>query len=751
MTNKNIKFKCFKYIIVLLFLFFHNTYSSAENINSIKVKGNDRLSKETVIMFSEISVNTNITDDLLNESLKKLYETNYFKDVKFNLRGNNLLISVIENPIIQSIEINGVNKTAILDKFTEITKKSEKYPYLKNNIRDQKDLLLNILQSVGYYFAEIKTQIRENNNNSVDIIYNIDLGEKAKIRKIKFIGNKIFKDSKLKNVIVSEEAKSWKFLTRNKYLDQKRIKLDLNLLENYFKNKGYYNVIIKTSTARIVNEDYFELIFNIEANEKYFFNNITLEIDDDYSKESFNNFLEIFEDLKGKKYSLNSIKKIIKEIDEIALQKEFAFVNAKYTENITEENKIDIKITFEESEKFFVDRINIFGNFITEEKVIRNSLIVDEGDPYNKILFNKSINQIKSKNIFGEVTSEIMESDNDRKTINIYVEEKPTGEIFAGAGTGTGGSSITAGLKENNYLGKGIKLDTNIMLSDDEIQGIFKVINPNYKNSDKSFNTTIESTSSDFMTTSGYKTTRTGFSLGTGFEQYTDLFVNFNLSLYYENLETSSLATAIKKKQEGDYFENLFSYAVTLNKLDQNFQPTSGYRTRFRQTLPIYSDDLAIENHFDSSKYYSLSDQLILSGKLLLMSVNSIDDDVRVSKRIYIPGSRLRGFEKGKIGPKDGNQYIGGNYGAAVNLNTTLPNILYGYENLDFNLFIDAANIWHVDYDSSLDSNKIRSSTGVSVNWFTPIGPLSFSYAIPLTESSSDKTESFRFQIGTSF
>ena len=751
MTNKNIKFKFFKYIIVLLFLFYHNTYSSAENINSITVKGNDRLSKETVIMFSEISVNTNITDDLLNESLKKLYETNYFKDIKFNLSGNNLLISVIENPIIQSIEINGVNKTAILDKFTEITKKSEKYPYLKNNIRDQKDLLLNILQSVGYYFAEIKTQIRENNNNSVDIIYNINLGEKAKIRKIKFIGNKIFKDSKLKNVIVSEEAKSWKFLTRNKYLDQKRIKLDLNLLENYFKNKGYYNVIIKTSTARIVNEDYFELIFNIEANEKYFFNNITLEIDDDYSKESFNNFLEIFEDLKGKKYSLNSIKKIIKEIDEIALQKEFAFVNAKYTENVTEENKIDIKITFEESEKFFVDRINIFGNFITEEKVIRNSLIVDEGDPYNKILFNKSINQIKSKNIFGEVTSEIMESDNDRKTINIYVEEKPTGEIFAGAGTGTGGSSITAGLKENNYLGKGIKLDTNIMLSDDEIQGIFKVINPNYKNSDKSFNTTIESTSSDFMTTSGYKTTRTGFSLGTGFEQYTDLFVNFNLSLYYENLETSSLATAIKKKQEGDYFENLFSYAVTLNKLDQNFQPTSGYRTRFRQTLPIYSDDLAIENHFDSSKYYSLSDQLILSGKLLLMSVNSIDDDVRVSKRIYIPGSRLRGFEKGKIGPKDGNQYIGGNYGAAVNLNTTLPNILYGYENLDFNLFIDAANIWHVDYDSSLDSNKIRSSTGVSVNWFTPIGPLSFSYAIPLTESSSDKTESFRFQIGTSF
>ena len=128
-----------------------------------------------------------------------------------------------------------------------------------------------------------------------------------------------------------------------------------------------------------------------------------------------------------------------------------------------------------------------------------------------------------------------------------------------------------------------------------------------------------------------------------------------------------------------------------------------------------------------------------------------MDDDVRVSKRVYIPSHRLRGFESGSIGPKDGKQYIGGNYGSAINLNTTLPNLLYGYENMDFNLFFDAANLWHVDYDQSLDSNKIRSATGVSINWFTPVGPLSFSYAIPISEAQSDTTESFRFQIGTSF
>ena len=115
-----------------------------------------------------------------------------------------------------------------------------------------------------------------------------------------------------------------------------------------------------------------------------------------------------------------------------------------------------------------------------------------------------------------------------------------------------------------------------------------------------------------------------------------------------------------------------------------------------------------------------------------------------------MPGRLLRGFESGKIGPKDGNQYIGGNYATALNLNSTLPNLLYENENIDFNFFIDLANVWEVDYNSSLDSNQIRSAAGIAVNWFSPIGPLTFSYALPLTEAKSDITEKFRFQIGTS-
>ena len=752
-----LKMKIFKLryicLLILFIIFLPVNYSHAEKIKEFKIVGNERLANETIVLFSELNIGDDIDQNIINLSFKKLFETNYFKNLKINFENGIISIEVIENPIIQSIQINGVKKKSLLDELEKITKKTEKYPFIESNILEQKNLLTNIVRSDGFYFAKIETKYTETNNNSIDITYNINLGERAKIKKIDFIGNKVFKNNKLRNIIISEEAKPWKFITKNKYIDENRVQLDINLLRNYFKNRGYYDVKIKSSFAKAINENDFNLIFSIDSGIKYFFNDINLVVSNDYKVDNFQDLNDVFVDLKSTPYSLNSIKKIIKEIDKIALQKEFVFINAKYNEKIVDKDKINIEIFFDEIEKSYIDRVNILGNFITEEKVIRNALIVDEGDAYNEILFNKSINELKAKNIFKSVKSQINTSEKNKKNkvIDIVIEEKATGEIFAGAGTGTSGSSITAGIKEKNYLGKGIALDTNLTLTDDEVKGRFSVTNPNFRNSDRSLTTTIESTSTDFMTSSGYKTSRTGLGFGTGFEQYEDLFINFDISLYYEKLETSSLASEIKKRQEGDYFENLFSYSITTNKLDQNFQPTDGYRTSFTQTLPLISDDKAVENSFNASKYYSVNDNLILSAKLYLKAINSLDDDVRVSKRVYIPSSRLRGFESKSIGPKDGTQYIGGNYGSALNLNTTLPNLLNDFENIDFSLFLDAANLWHVDYDSSLDSNKIRSATGIAVNWFTPIGPLSFSYAVPISDASTDKTESFRFQIGTSF
>ena len=741
-------FKFLLFIFLFNFIFLKHTY--ADNIKKIIVNGNDRVSDETVIMFSKLRIGDNINDNNLNNALKEIYQTDYFKDVNIKVENTNIIIQVLENPIIQSIIIEGIDKDKIYDTVKDITIKTEKYPFIENNVNDQVIFLKNILKSYGYYFVELETVINENSNNTINLIYKFNLGEIAKIQKIKFIGNKIFRDNTLRNVIVSQETKFWKFITSKKFLDINRINLDVSRLKKFYLNRGFFNVDIKSSTALVTEKNQFELIFNIDAGKKYYFGDIYVNENNDLSVKNINIFEKKFSKLKGKKYSKKYVDNLVDEINDFILQNDFIFVNANYTEIVKEDNNIDIKIDFKDMEKNYVERINIFGNFITDEKVIRNNLIVDEGDPFNEILFKKSISNLQAKNIFKSVDYKIL-NNNLNKVIDLTVEEKPTGEIFAGAGTGTTGTSLTAGIKENNYLGLGIKLDTNLTLTDDSIKGKFSVINPNYNNTDKSINTSIESSTDDFMTSSGYKTSRTGFSIGTEFEQANDLFVNLELSNFYEDLETSSTATNIVKKQEGNYFENLLTYKVIYNKLDQNFQPSDGMLSNFSQTLPLYSDDLSILNSFTSSVYHSLNDNLILSAKLFLKSINSIDDNVRISKRVFVPGRLLRGFESGKIGPKDGSQFIGGNYAAALNLNSTLPNIFFENENIDFNYFIDLANVWEVDYNSSLDSNKIRSSTGFAINWFSPVGPLTFSYALPISEDNTDITEKFRFRIGTSF
>ena len=749
MINK--LFFIIKILIIIFTQLLFLTPVNSKNIEKFNIKGNERVSDETIIMFSTLNIGDKINDNILNEALKKLYYTDYFKEVEISLDNHIVNIKVVENPIIQSVIIEGIKVDSLEEKIKDVTTKIEKYPFVENKINEQVILLKNILKSYGYYFVKLETSISENSNNTVDLKYNFELGDVAKIKAINFIGDKIFSDTILRNIIISEEAKFWKFITKNKFLDINRINADTSRLIKFYRNRGYYNVKIKSTTAIITNENQFELIFNINAGEKFSFSGINISNKQDFSNNIQKTFEKEFKNLEGQYYSEKKINNLIDDINEFSLKNDFVFLNANFDELIKEDNKIEVLINLNPLDKKFVERINILGNFITDEKVIRNSLIIDEGDPFNDILFDRSISNLKSLNIFKSVKYKSNDNEGFNKIIDITVEEKPTGEVFAGAGTGTSGSNITAGIKENNYLGLGIKLDTNLTLTDDSIKGKFSVLNPNYNNSDKSVKTVIESSSDDFFTLSGYKTSKTGVSISTEFEQMNDMFVNLEMSNYYENLKTSSTANNIVKQQEGSYFENLITYALKYNKLDQNFQPSDGYINSFSQTLPLISDDRALENKFTSAIYHSVSDNIILSAQFYLNTINSLDDNVRISKRVFVPTRRLRGFEGGKIGPKDGSQYIGGNYATALNLNSTIPNIIFESEDVDFNLFMDLANVWEVDYNNLLDSNKVRSSTGVAINWFSPIGPLSFSYAIPLSDANTDITESFRFQIGTSF
>ena len=741
------------FISVLVFFNFFNQLK-ADIINNIIVNNNERISLGTIKTYGKIEIGKDYSEDDLNQILKNLYETKFFKNISLKIDNQVLIIDLIENKLVQTIIIEGIKSSTIKNTILESLIIKEKAPFNESDISKDLSNIKRSLTSEGYYLSNIDSNIIENNNNTVNIVFNIDIGDKSKISIIEFTGDKIFKTKTLKNIITSEENKFWKFISKNKYLNEQKLLLDERLLKKFYLDNGYYDVKVNTSTATILDDNSFKLVFNINAGNLYTVNKTKLEIPIDYNLSNFNEVQKLLNELEGTLYSFSKISKIVKEIDKISLSREYDFINATILEDKLDNNKININFKVTESEKLYVERVNIFGNNITEESVIRSNLEVDEGDPFNELLHAKGLNNIKALNIFKTVNSETIEgSSPSSKIINIEVVEKPTGEISLGAGVGSDGGTVGFSVSENNFLGKGVKLSTSLRISEDTIRGNFSVNNPNFNYSGRSLITNIERVTIDKLSDSGYESSKTGFSLGTSFEKNENLFFSPGVSTYFEKISTNSSASASLKKQEGSYFENKFSYTLDYDLRNQKFRTTDGIRSIFNQSVPLISDDFALSNSYEFKKWHELENSMVVDINFYGKAINSLtDEDVRVSNRLGLSSSRMRGFENGKIGPRDGNDYVGGNYAAAINLSTTLPMLLESFENIDMKYFIDAGNVWGVDYSDSVDeSNSIRSSTGLTVNWFTPIGPMNFAFIQNISKASTDKTESFQFNIGTSF
>ena len=745
-------FKKINLFVIIIFLYFGFT-SNLKSFEEIIINGNDRISKQTIIMFSGVERIEKRENININKILKNLYETNFFENVSVFLDGKKLKIDVVEFPIIEKIEFDGVKAKKIKKQLSENIKLKNRSSYNEILVSEDISSIKFQLRKIGYYFSSVDAVIEKLENKRINLTYKIELGNKAKIKKITFIGDKIFKDGKLKGIIVSEEYKFWKFISGRKFLSEDVIQFDKRLLKNFYLNKGFYNVEINSSFAKLVNDDEFELIYNINPKKKIYFNNLKINLPDDFDKTNFEELTTFLISLKGKPYSLNSVEKILSNIDNITIQEEYKSVKATISENISKD-KLDINFNIQEADKFFVERINIYGNNITRESVIRNQLEIDEGDPYNEILQSKSENNLKSLNFFRKVSSETIDGTaKNSKIINITVDEKPTGEIMAGAGLGNEGGTFTVGVKENNYLGKGLAVEANGTVTPETFKGKLSVIDPNYKNSDKSMFFNVQAIEIDRITDFGYKANKTGFELGTDFEYLEDLNLALSTRSFVEKIETDSTASARQQKQEGNYWDTFLKFRVNYDKRNQKFRPSDGFVSNLSFDLPIISDTNTLTNSYTYKVFTDLYENNITSMSFYIEAANSITgDDIKLSERLFIPSRRLRGFESGKIGPKDGNDFIGGNFATAINFNSTLPVIFENAQNLDASIFVDIANLWGVDYDSSIDdSNKVRSSIGIGIDWFSVVGPINFSFTETLSKKSSDITESFRFNIGTTF
>jgi len=725
---------------------------SAEIVQKLEVKGAQRFTDETIKVYGEISFGKDYSAFDLNQILKNLYKTNFFEDVKISLSNGVLDITVKEYPLINSIDLKGEKSNEMKKSILKLLQLKAKESFRENILSEDISIIKKIYGTVGFNFINVEAKIEKFSDNRVNLTYFLDKGKKTSISKINFIGDKKIKDKRLRDVIVSSESKFWKFLSKNIYLNYKNIDLDKRLLLNYYKSLGYYDVQVLSNNAEISETNLTNLTYTINAGTRYRINKISTNVSDVLDKKLFlplqNNFTKII----GKYYSPFKVKKLLDELDILIASNDLQFVEHSVNE-ILEGSSVEIKINIFEGAKQLVEKITIIGNSVTDEAVIRAELLLDEGDPFNNIKMDQSIARIKARNIFGAVKNKIMEgSSKDQKIIEIMVEEKPTGEISAGAGIGTNGGSVAFNITENNWLGKGVNTSFNVDLSAETFSGGLSVTNPNYNFSGNSLTYFLQNTSND-KKDSGFENNIITTGVGTSFEQYQNIYLAPSLTFSHDVLKVQSTASDSLKRQKGEFTDLSFDYRITLDNRDKVYAPTDGYISSFSQAVPIYADSPYIKNSYALSKYKAFTSNAIGTFKIFATAINGLnDEDVRLSKRVRLSSKQMRGFEPGKIGPKDGKDYIGGNYAASTNFELNLPNLLPESTKTDVGVFLDFGNVWLVDYNKTLDgSNKIRSSAGINTSWSSPVGPVSFVFSQNLAKASTDVTESFNFLLGTTF
>ena len=732
---------------LLFFLLFNFKVFASEKI---VILGNKNISSQTIKSLAPKSIDT-LEPNLINNFQKKLFETGFFENVKMQVKNNNLFITVIENPLINFFFLDGIKNKQLNDKIFNLIKIRENTIFQNYTINNDIKIINNYLNNIGYLNNKISTQIIKIKNNKVNIFYNIDLNDKFKINRIFFIGDKHFKSSTLKDVIFLSEHGWWKFFSNATTPSESFINFDISKLKDFYLNHGFYDVQINSHTLRILNNNKVNLTYSINSGKKYSISNINLIDNSKSLKENNINFLnDKFKSIKNETYNQSSINELTNIISKYLSDSNFD-LNLNFEIKKSNVDKLTLTYLINENlNKQIIDKIVIIGNDITDDFVIRNSFFFSEGDYLNKNKLKESIAKINGKGLFAKVDYELNNIDENKVQLTLKVEEKPTGEISAGAGGGTNGVAITGALNERNFLGRGISVNSNIHIGTQRSFGRIRYSNPDFRSSGNALNTSIFVENNNFENTS-YENKTIGSSISMYYEIYDKVFLEPGIAADLDSLTANSDASSLIKKREGDFYTTKLFYNLSKNTKNRDFQPTDGYVFGAGQDLSFISDIPYIKNRIFGSYYNEYLDSYIGSIRYKVEAINGFNEDIKYSDRLFVSNNYLRGFSNRGIGPKLDNDFIGGNYAFYSSFSSTIPNGLPEKWNALTNVFFDVANVWGVDDNSTDDSNKIRSSIGLGFSWVSPLGPISFTYAQPISKANTDDVENFNFNIGSAF
>ena len=738
--------------------------AAAQTIRSIQVEGNHRIEAETVRSYMQIAPGEAYSAEKVDASLKVLFRTGLFSDVRISRRNDVLVVVVEENPIINRVSFEG-NRELDDDALAKEVELRPRVVFTRARAQADAQRIVALYRRSGRFSATVEPKIIQLSQNRVDLVYEINDGPVTKIERINFVGNRAFSDSQLRGVIATSETRWWKFLTSSDSYDPDRLNYDRELLRRHYLKNGYADFRVLSSTAELARDGKsFFITFSVEEGPEYSFGPSTVatsvpSLDVDRLQDSIRS-------QEGRTYDATDVDKSVENLTIEAGKEGFAFAEVKPRADRDEESRtIAVVYEIEEGPRVYIERIDIVGNVRTLDKVIRREIRLSEGDAYNRVLVDRARRRITGLDFFAKVDiKELPGSAPDKVIMVVEVEEKSTGSLAFGAGFSTAETILgDITLTERNLLGRGqyVRLRTSMSFKRQQVD--FSFTEPYFLDRNMSFGVDLYATETDLQNESSFDTRQIGAGFRFGFPLSEDAKVTLRYSFTNDRIsDVKSTASVAILAAAGTSNTSLVGYAINYDTLDSPIEPTSGVRATFAQDLAGLGGDVYfLRTSVKGEYYYSLFDGVVgLLGGSAGYTTGWNGEDVRILDRFFKGGESFRGFERSGIGPRDvanANQdAVGGQAFAIGTAEVTFPVGLPEEFGVRGAVFTDVGTLF--DSPSAPAGTVIkgsdaalRASVGVGILWKSPLGPVRFDLAEAILKESYDKTELFRFSIGTRF
>ena len=749
-------------------------------IQDIRVEGNKRVEPETVRSYLTFSTGDAYDPAKVDESLKALFATGLFQDVRIRREGSTIVIVLMESPIVSRVAFEG-NREVEDDTLAAEVQLKARAVYTRARVQADVQRILDVYRRQGLYAAQVDPKIINLDNNRIDVVFEISEGPSTKVRAINFIGNSAFSDSQLRYVISTTQTNLLSFLKGTNVYDPDRLNLDRELLRQFYMKNGYADVRIVSATADLDRDGRgFFITFTIEEGERYRFGPI--DVESALPSVNVDALRHVILTRTGRVYNAEKVEKTVEGLTIEVSQQGYAFgqVRPRF-ERDEATHTMGIVYTIDEGPRIYIERINIVGNFRTEDNVIRREFRLAEGDAFNRLLVEAARKRLRALGFFKTVDIDTQPgSGPDRVIIVVKVEEQPTGELSFGAGYSTSEGVIgDISITERNLMGKGQYVRLGFSGSLERAQVDFSFTEPHFLDRNLAAGFDVFYKEVDFQDVASFSQRDAGGDIRLGFP----IADNTQLGLRYkfvneEIFDVSNNASLAVKESAGTSNVSSVGYTVAYDTRNLPQSPTSGIFASFSQDLAGVGGDVNyIRSVADARGYYPITNKLTLVGRVQGGNIEGWGgDDVRMTDLFFKGGETIRGFKRAGIGPRDAcedpvtgervrpcsKDALGGKVYWATTAELRFP-FPFIPDNIGMQgaVFVDAGSLFDpsdfalnaVAKEGSFifNSSQVRLSSGFSIIWQSPLGPLRADIAQALLKADFDKTEIFRFGASTNF